>query len=279
MQIFKTVPVFYSSVLPTAQQVQDPDLQAGLPLHCLPLQLSQKAQTLTATTALICTEQGFVVSFPVPLHHPTSALGLHHLCCLPDAPRERNHAASLHLERSLLSILAWIYTLTSWIFNIPPTHRQRDNLSASPARTADTLKHMNQRLPAVFLQCYLTTSTYRPCVGTNSNTAAWLTALLWLRSAKLSPLLMQPQLQGRNAVPTRVTENRGSAPNPPLFACQISTLNPALTPSLAFSFPTCNTAIVTCLQKTKKLTAKGKFCSYSIITESYVLHSSFKVFI
>lgn len=140
-----------------------------------------------------------MVSFPVPLHHPTSVLGLHHLCCLPDAPREFNHTASLHLERSLFFILAWIYTLTSWIFNIPPTHTQRDNFRTSPAPTADTLKHMNQRLPAVFLQCYLTTSSYRPCVGTNSNTTAWLTALLWFRSWKLSPLLLQAQEQGGNA--------------------------------------------------------------------------------
>lgn len=148
----------FSSISPTAQQVQHPDLQTGLPLHCLPLKLSQKAPIFTATAALICTEQGFVVSFPVPVHHPTSELGLHHLCCLPNAPREFNHPASLHLEPSLFFILAWIYTLTSWIFNIPPTHTQRDNFSTSPAPGADPLKHMNQRLPAAFLQCYLTTA-------------------------------------------------------------------------------------------------------------------------
>lgn len=58
----------------------------------------------------------------------------------------------------------------------------RDNLSTSPAHTVDTLKNMNQRLPAVFLQCYLTTSSYCPCVGTNSNTTMWLTALPWFSS-------------------------------------------------------------------------------------------------
>lgn len=136
-------------------------------------------------------EQGFVVSFLVPLHHTTSVLGLHHLCCLTDAQWEFNHKVSLHFECSLFFILAWIYTLTSWIFNIPPTHMHRDNFSTSPAHTADTLKNMNQRLPAVFLQCYLTTSSYRPCVGTNSNTTIWLTALLWFPSWKLSPLVMQ----------------------------------------------------------------------------------------
>lgn len=136
-------------------------------------------------------EQGFVVSFPVPLHHTTSVIGLHHLRCLTDAPREFNHNVSLHFGCSLFFIPAWIYTLTSWIFNIPPTHMHRDNFSTSPARTVDTLKNMNQRLPAVFLQCYLTTSSYRPCVGTNSNTTMWLTALPWFPSWKLSSLVMQ----------------------------------------------------------------------------------------
>lgn len=46
----------FSSILPTAQQVQHPDLQPGLALHCLPLKLSQKTRVFTATTALICTE-------------------------------------------------------------------------------------------------------------------------------------------------------------------------------------------------------------------------------
>lgn len=108
-------------------------------------------------------EQGFVVSFLIPLHHTTSVLGLHHLHCLTDAPREFNHKASLHFECSLFFILAWIHTLTSWIFNNPPTHTHRDNFSTSSAHTVDTLKNMNQRLPAVFLQCYLTTSSYRMC--------------------------------------------------------------------------------------------------------------------
>lgn len=75
---------------------------------------------------------------------------------------------------------------------------------------------------------------------------------------------------------TRAAENRGmeAASNPPLFVCWIPTVNPA--PAQAFI---CNTAIRTLLQNTKKLTAKGKFCSYLIITKSYVLHSSIKVFI
>lgn len=132
-------------------------------------------------------EQGFVVSFLVPLHHTTSALGLHHLRCLTDAPRECNQNASLHFGCSLSLILAWIYTLTTWIFNIPPTHTHRDNFRTSPAHTADTLKNMNQRLPAVFLLCYLTTSSYPQCGGTNSNTAMWLTALPRFPSWKLSP--------------------------------------------------------------------------------------------
>lgn len=129
-----------------------------------------------------------MVSFPVPLRRTSSVLGLHHLRCLAGAPREFNHSASLHLECSLFFILAQIYTLTSWNFNIPPTRTHRDNFSASPAHTADTLKNKNQRLPAVFLQCYLTSSSYRPCVGTNSNTVVWLTALPRFPSCKLSPL-------------------------------------------------------------------------------------------
>lgn len=146
----------------------------------------------------MCTEQGFVVSFPVPLHHPTSVLGLHDLCCLPSAPREFNHTASLHLEPSLFSILAWIYTLTSWIFNIPPPHTQRDNSSASPARTADP----SNTWINVYPQLSSVLSNYQqlsPCVGTHSNTTAWLTALLWFCFSKLSPLVMQAQGQGGNA--------------------------------------------------------------------------------
>lgn len=38
----------------------------------------------------------FVVSFLVPLHHTTSARGLHHLCCPTSAPWEPNHSTSLH---------------------------------------------------------------------------------------------------------------------------------------------------------------------------------------
>lgn len=244
MQIFKIVPQFYSSILPTAQQVQHPDLQTELPQHCLGLQLSQKAQIFTATTALICTEQGFVVSFPVPLHHPTSVLSLHPLCCLPKAPREFNHTASLHSERSLFSILAWIYTLTSWIFNIPPTHRQRDNFSPSPARTADTLKHMNQRLPAVFPTVL---SNYQHLSPVCRNTLKYHCMPGCSPAALLLQVICTPNagsVTGGDAAHQSDWE-QGSAPAPALCACWMPPVNPALT--------TCNAPKVTFLQETKKL--------------------------
>lgn len=72
----------------------------------------ESSQLLLLSSAV---RAAFVVSFLVPLHHTTSALGLHHLCCPTNAPWEPNHSTSLH--RVFFAFCRNLH-LTSWLLNI-----------------------------------------------------------------------------------------------------------------------------------------------------------------